>query len=233
MLRLIAFDADDTLWHNEKFYSQGKEQFKQRFAAYASAESLGKTLDQIEEHNVRYYGYGLKSFTLSLVETAVQVAGEELDPSMIKEILAIGKRMLQANPQHFEHAEQALSALGKTHDLMLVTKGDLFEQERKVRRSGLAGYFRYIEVVSDKTPEVYQALLKRYNLRPEEFLMVGNSLRSDILPVVEIGGRAVYIPYENTWAHENKLDRPLEAHEYDQLEHIGQMPAYIRGLTLE
>lgn len=228
--RLIAFDADDTLWHNETFYRQGREYFMNLLATYTKPELAGQKLDQIETTNVEFFGYGIKSFILSMIETALQVTNGSIDCNVIAEIIDYAKEMLKADPTHFPETMNTLERLSSRYDLMLITKGDLFEQERKVARSGLDSYFRYIEVVSEKKPQTYRGILEKYSIKPSEFLMIGNSLRSDILPVVEIGAHAIYIPYHLTWDHEKILDRPLEKHEYNQLEHIGQVPEFIEGL---
>jgi putative hydrolase of the HAD superfamily len=227
---IIAFDADDTLWHNEIFYAQGKEHFKRLLAPYVDPALSGRTLDEVESANVAYYGYGIKSFALSMVECALTLTNGQVNGEVIAEILSYVKRLLVSDPQHLTHVRETLEALAPTYDLMLITKGDLFEQERKIAHSGLSEYFRYIEVVSNKTPEIYQRLLAKYALDPKRFLMIGNSLRSDILPVVEIGGQAIYIHYDHTWEHEKVLHRRLERHEYFELEGIDQVPAFIERL---
>jgi putative hydrolase of the HAD superfamily len=227
---VIAFDADDTLWHNETFYRQGKEHLKELLSGYVDPDLAGRTLDEIETANVAFYGYGIKSFALSMVETAAKLSAGEVSGEVILEVIAYVKQMLASDPQHFPGIHLVLKALAEFYDLMLITKGDLFEQQRKIARSGLSGYFRYIEVVSDKQADDYRALLAKYAIEAPRFVMVGNSLRSDILPVVEIGGQAVYIPYTHTWEHEKLLERPLERHEYHELEDIRQLPALIARL---
>jgi len=188
MFDVIAFDADDTLWHSEILYIRTQDRFAQLMAPYQGAEQVAQKLHEIEMRNLPYYGYGIKGFALSL-----------------------------------------------SYPLMIVTKGDLYNQEAKIARSGIGHHFRHIEIVSDKTRNRYAALLARHRIPPSRFLMVGNSLRSDILPVIELGGQAVYIPYRMTWAHENVPlpvgDRPG----YFELAHLGLLPALIErlGHTLE
>jgi putative hydrolase of the HAD superfamily len=230
MLDVIAFDGDDTLWSNEPRYTQGKETLKQLLSGYLSPQAVGHRLDQVEVDNIRYWGYGIKSFVLSMIETAIELTGGRISGSEIREVLAIGKRMLGARVELFEGVESVLAGLAREHALMLVTKGDLFEQELKVGRSGLAGYFRHVEVVGEKSAESYRALLEKYGVQPAGFLMVGNSLRSDILPVLEIGGRAVYIPYANTWSHEHVEAPPLHRPGFYELERIDQLEDLIRKL---
>jgi putative hydrolase of the HAD superfamily len=231
MFDIIAFDADDTLWHSETFYHQGREMFGRLLALHPDPDVVQQTLDRIEIYYTRHYGYGIKSFTLSMVEAAIELTDGKIAGREIESILDYAKRVLQADLDLFEGAAEALAELCGDYDLMMITKGDLFEQQSKITRSGLAGYFRYIEIVEEKSPRTYRTLLEKLGFLPERFLMVGNSLRSDILPVLEIGGQAVHIPYDGTWAYENVLDRPLGEDEYHELEHIGQVPELIRVLS--
>jgi len=230
MIEIIGFDADDTLWHTETLYSQAKDQFQQLLAPHANPEQARQRLDEIEEWNVRHYGYGIKSFALSMVEAALEISGGQIEGLRLSRILDIVKDMLNAEVKPLGAVEPTLAELAQQYPLMLITKGDFFEQQRKIERSGLAKYFRYIEIVVDKTAETYRGVLAKYHLEPLRFLMVGNSLRSDILPVLEIGGQAVYIPYASTWAHE-QVDEPVhEAIKYIEIEHLGQLPELIKGL---
>lgn len=225
----IAFDADDTLWHNESLYQQAKERFQQLLARYQEPAHAAQRLDETEIHNVSWYGYGIKSFTLSMLETAIELSAGQVTGAEIQQILEFGRHMHRAEVQLFAAVEDTLAQLARQHALMLITKGDLLEQGRKVEKSGLAGYFRYIEIVHEKTPESYRALLGRYSLDPERFLMVGNSLKSDILPVLEIGGQAVYIPYHIAWAHEHAA--PGQEQRYFELERLDQLPALVASLN--
>ncbi len=228
---IIAFDADDTLWHNETLYSQAKTQFQQLLSPYGEPERIRRRLDALEEANIRFYGYGLKSFALSMVEAAIEVTEGRVAGSEMQQIIEITKRMLSAEVEQLENAEAALAALSGEYPLMLITKGDSFEQHGKIERSGLAKYFQYIEIVIDKTAHSYRTLLSKYNLEPEGMLMVGNSLRSDVLPVLEIGGQAVYIPYASTWAHEHVDEAALQGLNYHVLESLGLLPALIEQLS--
>jgi len=225
---MIAFDADDTLWHNETYYQQAAEKFKQLLKGYQDAGRVDEQLAETEIRNVHWYGYGIKSYTLSMIEAAIALTDGKVTGNEIGSILDIGREMLSADVPLFDHTADTLASLAEDHDLMLITKGDLLEQDNKVQRSGLARFFKYIEIVQDKTPASYQLLLDRYNILASRFVMVGNSLKSDILPVLEIGGRAVYIPYQHTWAHERVDD--AHQHVYDEIEHLGQLPAFIAGL---
>lgn len=201
-IRLLAFDADDTLWHNETLYHHAQEQLVELLRETADASTVGERLLQTEKRNIPYFGYGIKSFTLSMIETAVSLTDGRMRGEEVLKIIGFGKQMLQARVELFEHAEKVVSKLSQAYPLMLITKGDLIDQGAKLERSGLAEYFRYVEIVSEKTVESYRRLLQRYQVQAESFMMVGNSLRSDVLPVVELGGMAVYIPYHLTWAHE-------------------------------
>lgn len=231
MIKVIAFDADDTLWHNETFYLETKEKLKRLLTSHVDPALVGDTLDELEVRNVNFYGYGIKSFALSMIETATRLRGDRIQGADIEQIIGYVKSMLKAELTLFEGAEGALAELSPRYDLMVITKGDQFEQEQKIARSGLAGYFRFIEIVSDKTRSDYQRLLDKYDIAPEEFLMVGNSLRSDVKPVLEIGGQAIYIPYALTWSHEHVPDKDLKGYQYHELEHIGQVPELMQRLN--
>lgn len=203
---LIAFDGDDTLWHNERSYRRARERFRQILL------NAGVDLadDEIEEHvnrteirNIDYYGYGVSSFALSLIETAIGLTGGRVAGGDLAGVIELAKEMLSEEIELFEGAREAVTTVAATHPLMLITKGDLLHQTSKLERSDLKPYFNFVEVVSHKTPRVYANILQRHKVEPERFLMVGNSLRSDILPVVEIGARAIYVPAALSWAHEH------------------------------
>lgn len=227
MIDIIAFDADDTLWHNEHLYHQSKDKFAQILSDYTTPQVASRKLDQAEVRNIDSYGYGIKSFTLSMIETAVEVSNGQVAGEVIDQLITLSKDMLSANVELFDGVQETLARLSPRFDLLLITKGDLHEQERKIERSGIAQYFRYTEVVSEKTEATYRKILGLYHINPRKFLMVGNSLRSDILPVIRIGGRGVYIPYEQTWFHEQPNQEELAGVEYAQLEHFSQLPEFI------
>ena len=230
MIDVIAFDADDTLWDNEGFYIAAKERFKRLLSEDHAPEEVERRLDEIEVHNVEFYGYGLKSFMLSMIETSAQLSGGQIESGIIQEIISIGKGMLMTEVQPFEYAEAVLTELSQSYRLMLITKGDTFEQERKIKRSDLSRYFHYIDIISEKSAESYRALLDKYRIDPGRFLMVGNSIRSDILPVIRIGGKAVYIPYEHTWSHE-MIDEPLaQEGAYYKVENLGELVGLVKRL---
>lgn len=226
----IAFDADDTLWDNETHYLQAGVRLKHLLSGYQDPERVEQDLGETDVRNVHRYGYGIKSYTLSMVEVAIRVTDGQIAGRDIQKILELGQGMLSGDVLLFEHAEETLAHLAGGHNLMLVTKGDLVEQGNKLDRSGLAGYFCHVEIVREKTAAIYRLLLDRHGISPEQFIMVGNSLKSDILPVVEIGGRAVYIPYQHTWAYERTAGDRKPGQAYYELEHLGQLPGLVDAL---
>lgn len=227
-INVIAFDADDTLWDNEYLYSRAKENFLDLLSECAGRDECNRRLDEIEMHNVRYYGYGIKSFILSMIEAALELSNGRVTAEKVGAILGFARQMLAAEVLLIDGVGEVLGALSPRYPLMLITKGDPSEQRPKIMRSGLADYFRWVEVVHDKTPDEYRSILQRYRIDPKRFLMVGNSLRSDILPVLEIGGQAVYIPYANTWAHEMVEDAPV--HAYTTLDSLRMLPGLVDQL---
>ena len=237
MFDLIALDADDTLWDNEVYYTKAKLEFIKLLSSYnLDADWIESRLDEIEEDNVSIYGYGIKSFNLSMIQAAIEISAGQIRIGDLEAILNLGREMLSLTVRLFPHTVEMLEALSPLADLMLLTKGDVFEQSLKIRRTGLGKYFRYIEIIGEKTPETYRLILERHRLDPSRFLMVGNSLKSDILPVLELGGAAVYIPYENTWVHEMRVDatqaieQAVGRNGYHQLEHLGQLAELVLRL---
>ena len=230
MIDVIGFDADDTLWHNEYLYEEAQEKLAGLLARYADGGTVAACLYETEMRNLPHYGYGIKSFTLSMIETATNLSEGRVTADEVMQIVGFAREMLAADVELMGHAEEAVRALADSYDLMVITKGDLRDQQAKLRRSRLVDCFRYVEVVSEKTAAVYRELLARYGIAPARFLMVGNSLRSDILPVLAVGGRAVHVPHETLWAHEH-VEADLA--EYDgcyELEHLGLLPDLVRRL---
>ncbi len=225
---LIAFDADDTLWVNEPRFIAVRARLSAALAPYAPAERIAQCLHDIDVKNITTYGYGVKAFILSMLEAAIEASEGQISAGELNEILLEGKRMLTVPMDIFEHVRDTLRLLSVRKPLMLLTKGDLFEQERRIRRSGLAEFFTFIEIVSDKCEETYRKLLNAHRIAPERFLMVGNSLKSDILPVVAIGGRAVYIHCADTWIHEHVENADRSA--FESIEHIGLLPELVARL---
>lgn len=227
---LIAFDADDTLWQNERQYLGVQEKFAGLLARYHTPEWIRERLYQAETRNLEHFGYGVKAFALSMIETAVELTEGRISGQDLQTLVDLAKGMLHGPMDMLEGIPETLELLKEKYPLMIVTKGDLFEQEGKIARSGLVGCFRHIEIVSNKTAPVYRSLLEKYSLAPDRFLMVGNSLRSDILPVLEIGAHAVYIPHELTWQHEHADPPPAGQPRYGQLAHAGLLPALLEQL---
>jgi putative hydrolase of the HAD superfamily len=227
---LIGFDADDTLWDNESLYLNTQAAFKQMLARYRSLEYIDQRLFDTETRNLQYFGYGIKSFALSMIETAIELTDGQVLGKDIQLIIDLCREMLKAEVRLLDGVAETVAALAKDYPLMILTKGELFDQETKVARSGIADYFQSVEVVSDKTEAAYAAVLAKHRVAPARFLMVGNSLRSDILPVTAIGGHAVYIPYELTWAHE--AVEALEGEKpYEEIASIRYLPDLIASMS--
>ena len=204
--RVIAFDGDDTLWHNETVFSMTQERFRAILRSHLSLDlaDLDARLFATERKNLAVYGYGIKGFVLSMVETAIEVTDGRIPASDITAILSIGRAMLEHPVELIEGAREVLESLrARDHELWLITKGDLFDQESKIARSGLEPLFDRIEIVSEKDEGTYRRLLDRHGISADEFAMVGNTLRSDVLPVINLGARAFHVPYQITWAHEH------------------------------
>jgi putative hydrolase of the HAD superfamily len=230
MFDLIAFDADDTLWHNESLYAETERKLRELLLPYVDGNTVAERLYQTEMRNLPLYGYGIKGFALSMIETAIELTGGGIPAMEILQVIELAKEMLAADVVLFEHAEETLSVLAEQYPLMLITKGDLRDQQVKLAQSQIDGYFRYVEVVSDKTEQTYATLLDRHGVAPAQFLMVGNSLRSDVLPVLALGASAVYIPYDLTWLHE-QVEGPQAGQDgFFEVEHLGQVPALIERL---
>ena len=203
---LIAFDGDDTLWHNERSYRDGRERFRRLLAAAGvvmTEEEIEARVNETEVANIKFYGYGVSSFVLSLMETAIGLTSGRVTGADLRELVDLAKQMLSEDVELFAGVRETVTTLAARYPLMLITKGDLLHQTSKLERSGLRPHFSSVEVVSHKTPDVYASLLSRHRIDPARFLMVGNSLRSDVLPVIELGARAVYVPAALTWAHEH------------------------------
>ena len=201
-IKIIAFDADDTLWVNEPYFRNAEEEFCNLLKGYMSKEESHKILFEIEMKNLPIYGYGIKPFALSLIEAAILVSKQDIPISVVSKLIDMGKRMLHMPIELIDDIEDTLKKLSKKYRLVMATKGDLLDQERKLIKSGLESYFHHIEVMSDKTPKQYKKLIKHLDINPTEFLMIGNSMKSDILPVLDIGAYAIHIPFHTTWAHE-------------------------------
>jgi putative hydrolase of the HAD superfamily len=210
-LHTVAFDGDDTLWHNESIFSMTQDKFRALLASYVDGEALDARLLATERENVQVYGYGVKGFTLSMIETAIEVTDGRVPARTLEQILTFAKEHLAHPVELLPGVIDTLGALSGRTRLLLVTKGDLFDQETKIARSGLSEIFDGIEVVPEKDPTVYRRILTRYGIDADGFLMVGNSVKSDVLPVLEIGGQAALIEYHLTWELEKA--EPPQAHD--------------------
>ena len=203
-LDIIAFDADDTLWHNLIHFEAAEKQFGQMLSVFAPAEEGAHLLAEAEKRNIGLYGFGVKSFTLSMIETAIAISGGAVDAATISSLIALGRDMLGHDIELLPHVEETLKELHGTSRLLLITKGDLHHQERKVLASGLAHFFEGVEIVSDKMPATYERICRRHGGQVERTLMAGNSIRSDVLPMIHAGGFGVYVPFEILWDHEHE-----------------------------
>ena len=201
-VKVIGFDADDTLWVNETYFREAELEFAKLLSAYETSNKIDQELFKKEMDNLELYGYGVKGFVLSMVEMALEISNYNVSNKTIEAILDIGKDMINKPVELLDGVEEVLETLSKQYKLILATKGDLLDQERKLEKSGLIDYFHHIEVLSDKKEANYSKLLNHLDINPSEFLMIGNSLKSDILPLVNIKAHAIHVPFHTTWAHE-------------------------------
>jgi putative hydrolase of the HAD superfamily len=204
-IKIIGFDADDTLWANEPHYLNTEKYFLELLKGYAAHEEISSELYKKEMENLELYGYGAKGFALSMIETAIHISNGKVSTEEISKILAVGKSLIEMPIELLEDVEQVLHQLKNRYKLIVVTKGDLIDQGRKLRKSGLAHYFDHIEIVSEKKGNDYKSLITHLGIDANEFMMIGNSIKSDILPVLEIGGYAIHIPYYLSWIHEEAI----------------------------
>jgi putative hydrolase of the HAD superfamily len=228
-VRVVGFDGDDTLWHSETRFHVTQGEFRELLKRHVPDADVDRRLAETEMKNLSIYGYGVKSFTLSMLETAIELTDRKIPTSDLDVILGWGKRMLMEPTELLDGVEETLRTLSDRHDLIIITKGDLFDQESKLARSGLGDLFVGVEILSEKNKETYRGVFRRRAITPEEFVMVGNSLRSDIVPVVELGARAVHIPYEVTWAHEDVREDELPKHGWRRLETIRELPEALQS----
>lgn len=198
----IGFDADDTLWVNETYFRDAEAAFAELLEPYETKNTIDQELFKMEMRNLELYGYGIKGFMLSMIESALELSNGRVSQGTIRQILDLGKAMIAHNLELLDGVEEVLEALSPRYRLLVLTKGDLLDQERKLENSGLIDYFHHVEVLSDKKSDNYRRLLEHLEIGVSEFLMVGNSLKSDVLPILELGGRAIHVPFHTTWAHE-------------------------------
>lgn len=228
-LTAIGLDADDTLWHNERFFSLTQDHFADLLRAHTDKDHLMERLLISERRNLPHYGFGIKGFTLSMIETAIEVTQGKVPASVIQEILHAGRDMLSHPIELLPHVEQTLETLKKDFKLILVTKGDLLDQQRKLAQSGLRDHFDAIEIVSNKNAATYVDIFQRHGTGPDHGMMAGNSMASDVVPMIDAGGWGVFIPHEVSWAIEH-AETPDHALRYRELPHLGALPTYVEEL---
>lgn len=229
-LSTIGFDADDTLWHNEQVFRVTEKRFADLLAEHADPDDISNRLLEAEKRNLRYYGYGIKGFTLSMVETALEITENRVPASTIGHILAAGREMHDHPVETLPHVQETLEHLSQSYRMILVTKGDLFDQERKLAQSGLGELFGAIEIVSEKDVSTYLRVFAEYGDGPEHGMMVGNSLKSDVIPAIEAGSWGVYVPHDLTWALEEE-DAPKDADRFHQLDNLGELTQLIESIA--
>ena len=227
----IAFDADDTLWHNENIFEDVHARYCKMLSHHHDAATVESTLFDMEMSNLDLYGYGVKGFTLSSIETAIKLTDGKISADEIRELLSLGKQMLAHPVELLDGVAETIAALAATHRLLVITKGDLRDQERKLSKSGLSADFRHVEIVSEKNEASYAGILKRHGIAADRFLMVGNSLKSDIFPVLALGGYAVHMPYHLTWKHERSDTIPIKDGHFFTVERLCDLPPLIQNLS--
>jgi putative hydrolase of the HAD superfamily len=225
-LKVLAFDADDTLWVNEPYFREAEDKFCSLLEDYLPHHTVAKELFKTEMQNLALYGYGVKGFMLSMVETALRVSDKTVSIEIIEKAIQYGKDLLEKPIELLDSIEEVLHLLKKKYRLVVATKGDLLDQERKLKKSGLEHYFHHIEIMSDKQEADYLKLIKHLDVQADEFLMIGNSLKSDIMPVLAVGGHAVHIPYHTTWAHE-KVEQTIEHENFRQITTIKEILPFL------
>ena len=226
-IKVIAFDADDTLWVNETYFREAERKFATLLSNYETPNKIEQELFQLEMKNLPYYGYGIKGFVLSMIETALEISNHTLPQSTIGDLLNIGKEMLDKPVELLAGVEEVLHSLHGRYKLIVATKGDLLDQERKLEKSGLINYFHHVEVMSEKKIPDYQKLTKHLDIAPQELLMIGNSLKSDILPLIAIGASAIHVPFHTTWTHEQVSEQDLLNSDYTTVSSIRDILALL------
>lgn len=226
----VGFDADDTLWHNESIFRLTQARFRELMADFAEPQALDARLAEIERRNLRLYGYGVKGFTLSMIETAMEITAGQAPARIVADILAAGREMLGHPVEPLPGVDQALAELSEGYRLVLITKGDLLHQEQKLAASGLGDLFAGVEIVSEKDASTYERVFARHGTGAAQAAMCGNSLRSDVLPALEAGSYAAHVPYPMTWAHE-MADPPVGHPRFAELPSIADLPVWVRSLS--
>jgi putative hydrolase of the HAD superfamily len=227
-IKVIAFDADDTLWVNEPYFREMENRFCSLLEDFLPHHTVAKELFRTEMDNLELYGYGVKSFMLSMVETIARVTDNKADMQLVNKAVGLGRELLNKPVEVFDGVEEILQSLNGDYRLVMATKGDLLDQERKLIKSGLAKHFHHIEIMSDKKISDYEKLLKHLDCPPEHFLMIGNSIKSDILPVLKLGGYAAHVPYHTTWEYE-KVDVKIDDPKFFEAENISSVIDFLRS----
>ena len=231
MIELVGLDADDTLWHNEPLFTHRRGRFRELLARYEPGGVPDDRLYEVELRNLRHFGYGVKGFVLSMIETAIELTEGRIESADVRTIIEWGREMLAGPTELLDGVQGAVEALALEFPIILVTKGDLLDQETKLARSGLGALFKGIEIVSEKDARVYRQIMSRYGVPPERFVMVGNSLRSDVLPVIQAGAHAVYVPYAESWVHERVPPDALADVHYHEIRHMRELPGVLKALA--
>jgi putative hydrolase of the HAD superfamily len=229
-IRVIAFDADDTLWINETYFREAEEKFASLLEDFLPQHAIMKELYRTEISNLSLYGYGIKGFMLSMIETALRISGEKMPIALVEKIIQIGQEMLGKPVDLLPGVREVLESLQGKYRIVLATKGDLVDQERKLQKSGLEGFFHHIEIMSEKRTSDYEKLIGHLDIQASEFVMIGNSLKSDILPVLELGGYGIHVPFHTTWIHE-QVDHEVKHERFFTAEHLEEATARIQSFS--
>lgn len=227
-IRVIAFDADDTLWINETYFREAEEKFASLLEDFLPQHAIMKELYRTEIGNLGLYGYGIKGFMLSMIETSIHISAGKMPISLVEKIIGIGQEMLEKPVDLLPGVKDVLQSLQGKYRIVLATKGDLVDQERKLYKSGLEGYFHHIEIMSEKRVSDYKKLIGRLDIQASEFVMIGNSIKSDILPVLELGGYGIHVPFHTTWVHE-QVDHEVKHERFFTAEHLEEATAHIQS----
>jgi putative hydrolase of the HAD superfamily len=226
MIKVIAFDADDTLWHNESYFQETEKKFCVLLENYLPQHTVARELLQTEIKNISLYGYGIKAFMLSMIETAIRITDKSIPNEAIEKIIEYGQELLNKPVDLMDGVEEVLQQLKGKYRLVMATKGDLLDQERKLKKSGLENYFHHIEIMSEKKEDDFKKLIKHLDIPSHQFAMIGNSLKSDIVPVLNLGGHGFHIPYHVTWAHE-RVETQIENERFKVLNSIHELLNHI------
>jgi len=221
-IKVVAFDADDTLWVNEPYFQNTEKKFCALLEEFLPQHTLSRELLKIEIDNLALYGYGIKGYILSMIEAAIKVTDNHIPIGAIEKIIGYGKELLNEPIELLDDVEEVLKSLQGHYRIVVATKGDLLDQERKLKKSGLSHYFHHIEIMSEKKEADYLKLIRHLDIQPEEFMMIGNSLKSDVIPVINIGGHAIHVPFHTTWAHEH-VETKLEHENFRHVERLREV----------